>query len=135
MKANIVWQGKMKFVGTAPSGHPVEMDAPPAVGGEDSASRPKELLLDSLAGCTAMDVISILRKMQVEPEAFRVEVIGELTDEHPIVFTHFHIKYIVKGDVPEAKLKKAIQLSQERYCGVSAMFRRFAQVDYEYVFE
>lgn len=135
MHANVEWKGNMKFVGIADSGHPVEMDTVPAVGGEDTATRPKELILDGLAGCTAMDVISILRKMQVPPEAFRVEVDADLTEDHPKVFKTIHLKYFVKGNVPEDRLKRAIELSQDLYCGVSAMLRKGAEITYEYIYE
>ncbi len=135
MKTRVDWKGDMKLVGTAGSGHPVEMDAAPAVGGSDSASRPKELVLDGLAGCTALDVISLLRKMQALPEAFRIEVESEETEEHPKIFKTIHLKYIVKGDVPEDKLKRAIELSQERYCGVTAMLKPTAEITYEYIYE
>jgi len=135
MRAGVEWQGKMRFVGMGASDATVVMDAPPAVGGESGGFRPKELLLEGLAGCTAMDVLSILRKMRCEPEAFRIEVSAEETTEHPRVFSAFHIKYIVSGDIPADKLEKAIELSQERYCGVTAMFRQFATVSHEYVIE
>ncbi len=135
MQAVVEWQGKMSFSGGAGEGGSIALDAPPAVGGEGNGFRPKELMLNSLAGCTAMDVIAILRKMKCEPEAFRVEVMAEETEEHPKVFTAFHIKYFVKGAVPEAKLEKAINLSQERYCGVTVMYRSFAEVSHEYVLE
>lgn len=133
MHASVEWQGKMGFVGQAEEVTTVALDAPAAVGGEGNGFRPKELLLNGLAGCTAMDVISILRKMKCEPEAFRVEVMATETEEHPKVFTTFHIKYIVKGAVPVEKLEKAINLSQERYCGVTVMYRSFAEVTHEYV--
>ena len=135
MYASVEWQGKMGFTGQAATETTVALDAPPAVGGESKGFRPKELMLNALAGCTAMDVISILRKMKCEPQGFRVEVTAEETEEHPKVFTSFHIKYIVKGEVPEAKLEKAINLSQERYCGVTVMYRSFATVTHEYVIE
>jgi putative redox protein len=135
MHASVEWQGKMSFVGQAEEAATVALDAPAAVGGESNGFRPKELLLNGLAGCTAMDVISILRKMKCEPEAFRVEVTAVETEEHPRVFTSFHLKYVVKGPVPEAKLQKAINLSQERYCGVTVMYRHFAEVTHEYGIE
>lgn len=135
MQASVEWRGKMGFVGKAEGETLVALDAPPAVGGEGEGFRPKELLLNGLAGCTAMDVISILRKMKCEPEAFRVEGTAVETEEHPKVFTAFHIKYLVKGAVPQEKLQKAIDLSQERYCGVTAMYRCFAEVTHEYVIE
>jgi putative redox protein len=135
MQASVEWHGKMAFSGKAEGETSVALDAPPAVGGEGNGFRPKELMLDAIAGCTAMDVISILRKMRTEPESFRVEVTAEETEEHPKVFTSFHIKYLVKGAVPEANLQKAINLSQERYCGVTVMYRSFAEVTHEYVLE
>ncbi len=135
MRAEVEWQGNMALRGRADGETTVALDAPPAVGGEGNGFRPKELMLHSLAGCTAMDVISILRKMKCEPEAFRVEVTAEESEEHPKVFTAFHIKYIVNGEVPEAKLEKAINLSQQRYCGVTVMFRSFAEVSHEYLLE
>lgn len=135
MYAKVEWQGKLRFQGNNADGHGVSLDAFEKVGGEGSAMRPKELMLASLAGCTAMDVISILKKMQCLPEAFRVEVESEESEEHPKVFTAFHIKYVVTGDVPEGKLKRAIELSQERYCGVTAMYRQFAELTHEYVYE
>jgi len=135
MHASVEWQGKMAFSGLGSTATTVALDAPAAVGGEGNGFRPKELMLNALAGCTAMDVISILRKMKVEPEAFRVEVTASESEEHPKVFTAFHIKYIVRGEVPSDKLEKAINLSQERYCGVTAMYRSFAPVTHEVVIE
>jgi putative redox protein len=135
MRTTVEWQGKMAFSGSGDGAARVALDAPAAVGGEGNGFRPKELLLTGLAGCTAMDVVAILRKMQCEPVAFRVEVSAEESEGHPRVFTAFHIKYVVKGAVPEEKLIKAIALSQERYCGVTAMYRRFATVTHEVVME
>ena len=135
MHANVEWQGQMRFVGKGETAATVALDAPLAAGGEAGGFRPKELLLSGLAGCTAMDVISILRKMRCEPVAFRVEVNAEVSSEHPKVFTAFHITYYIRGDVPADKLKKAIELSQERYCGVTTMFRHFATVSHEVVWE
>ena len=133
MLAEVEWRGKMGFVGRGETQAMVALDAPEAVGGEGGGFRPKELLLAGLAGCTAMDVISILRKMRCEPEGLRVEVSAEESAEHPKVFTSFHITYHVSGEVPEEKLEKAISLSQERYCAVAAMFRSFAPVTHEVV--
>jgi len=135
MYASVEWQGQMRFVGKGETDATVVLDAPVAAGGEAGGLRPKELLLSGLAGCTAMDVIAILRKMRCEPESFRVEVTAEVSREHPRVFTAFHLTYFVNGDVPEDKLEKAIKLSQERYCGVTAMFRHFAMVSHEVVRE
>lgn len=125
----------MSFTGKADSGHPVEMDTVAAVGGEDKAARPKELVLHGLAGCTAMDVISILNKMQVPPESFRVEAHADLTEDHPKIFSKIHIRYYIKGSVPEDRLKRAIELSQDTYCGVSAMLRKNSEITYDWVYE
>jgi putative redox protein len=133
MLASIEWQGGMGFIGKGETPATVDLDAPASVGGEGKGFRPKELLVSGLAGCTGMDVISLLRKMRCEPEAFRVEVRAEESEEHPKVFTAFHITYIVTGKVPREKLDKAIELSQERYCGVTAMYRSFATVTHEVV--
>lgn len=135
MKASAVWKEKMKFTGTAGSGHNLAMDAAPEVGGENTGFRPKELVLQGLAGCTAMDVMSILGKMKIIPKSFRVEVEAEQTDDHPKVFRKIHLKYIVSGDVPEDKLVRAIDLSQKQYCGVSAMLEKSAELTYEHIYE
>ncbi len=135
MQATIEWQGKMAFTGEDEEGRTVSLDAPEIVGGEGNGFRPKHLILEALAGCTAMDVISILRKMKSLPERFWVEVSGVETEEHPKVFSSFHLTYVVVGDVPEDKLKRAIELSQERYCGVSAMLRAVAEITHDYRYE
>lgn len=115
MNIKTVWQGKMKFESANEEDLTVVMDAKKAAGGEGQGQSPKKLVLSGLAGCTGMDVISILEKMRAMPESFHIEVKAELTEEHPKIFKKIHIKYIVKGDVPEDKLEKAIKLSQERY--------------------
>ena len=108
------------------------MDAKKEHGGAGEGPRPKPLMMVSLAGCTGMDVISILRKMRVEPEDFNIVVDGELTEEHPKKFIKMHIIYEFKGkDLPIEKLQKAIDLSQERYCGVSASYRESIEITHE----
>ena len=129
------WKEAMSFETTL-NGHKIILDADEAVGGTDKGPRPKALLLVSLAGCTAMDVISILGKMRVQPEAFRVETDGELTEEHPKYYHKLHLRYVFKGkDLPMDKLEKAVSLSQERYCGVSAMLSKAATITHEIVIE
>lgn len=135
MQATVQWQNKMKFSGVAGSGHEVIMDASPDVGGEDTGNRPKEMILHGLAGCTGMDVISILNKMRVSVEDFRVEVKVEQSQDHPKIFEKIHLKYFFKGNVSEQKVKKAIDLSQDKYCGVSAMLKNSSEITYEYVIE
>ena len=119
MKANIVWNGKMAFTGENPSGHQLRMDAAPDIGGENSGARPTELLLNAVAGCTGIDIISILTKMRLTPTAFNMEVEGTRADDHPKKFTTIHIHYALEGDLPEDKVVRAIQLSKDKYCSVS----------------
>lgn len=127
------WQGNMKFDALV-SGHHVIMDALPVVGGNDEGARPKELMLASLAGCTGMDVVSILKKMRVELQYFNIRVEAEMTEEHPKHYTAMHIIYEFKGDGLELeKLQKAVKLSQDQYCGVSTAYRKAMEITYEIV--
>ena len=128
---NTAWEGNMKFDSLV-SGHHVIMDALPAVGGEDQGPRPKELMLTALAGCTGMDVVSLLKKMRVELEGFSVNVEADVTEEHPKHYTKMHIIYAFTGkDLPLDKLEKAVKLSQDQYCGVSFMYRKAMEVTFE----
>ncbi len=126
-----LWIGDMAFESEV-NGHKIIIDADSKVGGKDKGPRPKPLLLASLGGCTGMDVISILNKMRVKPKYFNVSVEAELTDEHPKYYHKIHITYTFKGDdLPMDKLKKAVSLSQDRYCGVSFMMKNIAELTYE----
>ncbi len=132
-KVNVAWSGDMAFEAEVDD-FKIKLDASPGVGGKNTGPRPKPLTLVSLGGCTGMDVISILNKMRVVPDYFNVEVTGELTDEHPKYFHSIHIVYTFRGEsLPIAKLEKAINLSQERYCGVNAMLNKAAEITYEIV--
>ncbi|MCK3683454.1 OsmC family protein [Maribellus sp. YY47] len=114
------------------NGHKLILDAAEEVGGENRGPRPKPLLLTALAGCTGMDVVSILKKMRVELDNFDVIVEGDLTEEHPRQFFKMNVIYEFTGkDLPLDKLKKAVSLSEERYCGVSAMFKKAIEVTTE----
>lgn len=125
------WKKGMAFEAEV-NGHKVIMDAPLESGGEEKGPRPKPLMMVSLAGCTGMDVVSLLRKMRVEIDDFSIKIQGDITEEHPKHFTRMHIIYQFKGkDLPLDKIKKAIDLSQERYCGVSASFRKAMELTYE----
>lgn len=117
-------------------GHHVVMDAEEQFGGQNKGPRPKNLMVASLIGCTGMDVISILNKMRVSVDAFEIEVKTELTDEHPKHFTNMHLIYKFKGkNLPFENLKKAVELSQDRYCGVSAVYKKAMNLTYEIVVE
>ena len=127
------WQGNMKFDAVV-SGHHIIMDALPVVGGNDEGARHKELMLASLAGCTGMDVVSILKKMRVELQYFNIRIEAEITEQHPKQYTAMHIIYEFKGESLELeKLQKAVNLSQEQYCGVSAAYRKAMEITYEIV--
>jgi putative redox protein len=130
-EVKVSWKDKMAFEAEV-NGHKIMLDAAEAVGGEDRGPRPKPLMLTALAGCTGMDVISILKKMRVEVEDFDVTVEGDLTDEHPKQYYKMNVIYTFKGkDLPLEKLKKAVSLSEERYCGVSALYRKVIEVTSE----
>ncbi|AHW61023.1 putative redox protein [Draconibacterium orientale] len=130
-EVKVSWKDKMAFEAEV-NGHKIMLDAAEAVGGEDLGPRPKPLMLTALAGCTGMDVISILKKMRVEVEDFDVTVEGDLTDEHPKQYYKMNVIYTFKGkDLPLEKLKKAVSLSEERYCGVSALYRKVIEVTSE----
>jgi putative redox protein len=117
---------------TEMNGHKVILDADPSVGGEDKGVRPKPLMLLSLAGCTAMDVISILKKMRVDVDDFNVRVEADMTEEHPKHYTKMHVIYTFKGkDLPKDKIEKAVSLSDEKYCGVSAVYRKALELTHE----
>ncbi len=134
-KINVAWTGDMAFEAET-NGFKIKLDAEENVGGNNTGPRPKPLTLVSLGGCTGMDVISILTKMRVKPDFFNVEVTGGLTDVHPKYYNKIHIVYTFRGeDLPMAKLEKAINLSQDRYCGVSEMLRKVATMTHEIVIE
>ena len=127
----IDWLEKMAFKAEV-NGHEIILDAVSEVGGEDRGPRPKPLAMVALAGCTGMDVVSILRKMRVELESFSVRVVGDLTDEHPKQYTAMHVIYEFKGkDLPMEKLEKAVRLSEEQYCGISATYRKAMGITFE----
>ena len=116
------------------NGHKIIIDAVEKVGGENKGPRPKAFMQSALGGCTAMDVISILRKMRVELEDFKVHVDGEMTEEHPKHYSSMHITYEFTGkNLAIAKLEKAVNLSEERYCGVSATYKKAMKVTHEIV--
>ncbi|ABQ46037.1 MULTISPECIES: OsmC family protein [Thermotoga] len=133
------WIGNMMFHVRTDSNHDVLMDAKEEVGGKDAAPRPLELVLTGLMGCTGMDVVSILKKMKVidQMKDFRIEIEYERAEEHPRIFTRVHLKYIFKfdGEPPKDKVEKAVQLSQEKYCSVSAILKCSSKVTYEIVYE
>lgn len=132
-RARIKWIENLKFVGDAPSGHSILMDGPPEVGGDNVAVRPGELTLVALGGCTGIDVVSMLKKMRVKFDSFEVIVDAEPREEHPKSWATIHIKYIFKGkNINPAKVQQAIELSEEKYCSVSAMLKAGAKLTHDF---
>ena len=133
-KVETKWKKGMAFEAVTDSGT-VMLDAAEAVGGSDAGLRPKSLMLVALAGCTAMDVASLFTKMRAEPDDFKVSISAELTDEHPKIYKNVKIEYRFWGkDLKKDKLEKAVNLSLTRYCGVTAMFNRFTEVESEIIY-
>jgi putative redox protein len=128
---NVKWIGDMTFE-TDINEHKILLDASSEVGGKNAGPRPKPLLMVSLAGCTGMDVISILKKMKIEVLDFNVKVEAILSDQHPKRFTDLHLVYEFKGNnLPLEKIEHAIALSQDKYCGVSATLKNSINLTYE----
>ena len=132
---DMLWTDNLAFQ-TDMVGHKVVIDVDIPAGGSDLGPRPKKLMLTALAGCTGIDVIMILKKMKVVPEAFNVIVEGDLTDEHPKFYHKIKIIYKFKGkDLPKDKLEKAVRLSEEKYCGVSALYKKAVELVTEILVE
>lgn len=125
------WMGKMQFNALV-NGHTIIMDAPERVGGEDNGPIPKPFILTALSGCTGMDIISILRKAQKEVKDLTIKVTGELSKQQPIMYIAMHVIYDFTGDesCKDAALD-AVNLSQEKYCGVSQMLKKALPVTWE----
>jgi len=133
MQAQVVWKDGMTFSGRADSGFSVPLGAPEAVGGADDGFRPMELIAVGLAGCTAMDVISILKKKREKIHEFKVDVQAERADEHPRVFTKIHLHYTFKGElIKPASVERAIELSESRYCPAQAMMLKAVPITHSY---
>jgi putative redox protein len=131
MHAIVRYTGGLSFMGKGETNHWVAMDGPPELAGEDGASRPKELLLLALGGCTGADVASLLNKRRVRYRKFEVAVDGDLADEHPRVFTRLSLTYRFEGDdIAVSELERAIRMSQDKYCMVSAMLRKAVPIDW-----
>lgn len=123
-EVNLSWAGDMAFE-TELNGHKITIDASPEVGGHDKGPRPKPFVLLALAGCTGMDVVLILKKMRVKYDSLNIKVEGDLTEEDPKTFEAMKVIYEFTGtNLPMDKIEKAVSLSEEKYCGVSAMYKK-----------
>ncbi len=126
VEARVVWQEGLRFEAVAPSGHRLLIDSPQ---GENAGPSPMGLLLIALAGCTGMDVISILQKQRQPVRGLEVVVRAERADEHPKVYTSFEVIYRVRGEgVDRRAVERAVALSEEKYCSVGAMLRQSAPI-------
>ncbi|MCP5095001.1 MAG: OsmC family protein [Chloroflexi bacterium] len=133
MNASVTLQDGMHFIGTADSGFTIDLDAGLKVGGNDKGFRPLELLAVSLVGCTGMDVISILRKMQQDVTGFKVDFSADRTSDHPKVFTQINVTYVIAGnELDPKKIERAIELSAKRYCPVQAMLEPAVPINHTY---
>lgn len=127
--ASVRWIGEEKFVAISPSGHAVTLDSESA---SNRAPTPMELLLMALGACTATDVVSILKKKRQKLESLEVVCSGERAPEPPKVWTKLEVVYRVRGKVEEAALKRAIELSEQKYCSVSAMLQKTATLTWRH---
>ncbi len=132
-KATVTLTGGMQFVATADSGHAVVMDADMDSGGSNTGSRPMELLLMGIGGCSGMDIISILRKKKQHVTGLEAQVSGTMADDYPHKYTSITIEYIVRGrGVTEEAIKRAVQLSMDKYCSVKATLEGSAKINFSY---
>ncbi|HCN59212.1 MAG TPA: peroxiredoxin [Exiguobacterium sp.] len=130
MQATVTWNHKMGFSGETESGHHLAVDAAPENGGDNQAPRPTELLLHAVAGCTGIDIVSILEKMRLTLTSFEMDIEGERADDHPRRFTTISIHYRLEGDLPDDKVRRAIALSKDKYCSVSQSLNAEIKVYY-----
>ena len=133
MNATLRWEGGMRFGGIAESGGTLTLDARPEHGGTGQGPSPMETLLLALAGCTGMDVVSVLGKMRAPFTGLEIRVSGDRRDEHPRIFTHIRLEYIFRGtELTPEQVSRAVELSQTKYCSVSAMLRAAAELTYSW---
>lgn len=125
MKAQIKWVDGAMFLGESGSGHTLVMDGPPDAGGRNMGVRPMETVLIGLGGCASYDVVSILKKSRQDIRDVHTELEAERADSEPKVFTRIHIRFVVSGkNLKEAHVKRAVELSAEKYCSASIMLTR-----------
>jgi len=129
----VKWIDGMRFVATDSMGHSIVMDASKQAGGEGSGFSPLQLVLAALGGCTGIDVVDIMRKQRQQVDNLVIVVSGERVKEYPRVYSDIHVEYRVRGkDIKEKAIKRAIQLSEDKYCSVGAMLKAKAKVTTSY---
>lgn len=133
LNATVKWVDSLQFIGESGSGHAIVMDGDAEVGGNDTGMRPTELLLIGLGGCSGMDIASILKKKKQQVTGIEARIKGEKADTYPKKITEIEIEYIVSGkDLSEEAVKRAIDLSMEKYCSVKATLEGSAKIKYTY---
>ncbi len=133
MKARIKWVDNAMFIGQSGSGHSVVMDGPPESGGQNLGVRPMEMLILGMGGCTAFDVLHILKKSRQNVTDCTVDITADRVDEEPKVFSKIHIHFIVEGvQLKEKQVQRAVALSAEKYCSASIMLGKTAEITHDY---
>ena len=136
MRATVKWLDGVAFVGESGSGHAVVLDGAPAAGGRNIGMRPMETLLIGLGACSAFDVVAILHKARQAVTDCRVEIEAERADAVPAVFTRIHMIFVVSGAaIRESAVRRAVELSAEKYCSATAMLRTNVEITHEYRIE
>ena len=137
MKATVHWTGNASFKAESESGHSVQMDGPPNLGGQNLGPRPMEMLVMGMGGCASFDVVSMLQKGRQDLVSCRVEINAQRADAVPAVFTKIHLEFIVSGrSLKESQVKRAVSLSAEKYCSASIMMEKAGvEVSHSYVIE
>lgn len=134
--AKVKWAGNMQFVGQSGTGHAIVLDASPDFGGENSGMRPMELLLIGLGSCSGMDIVSILKKKKQDLRDLEIRIKGQQAENYPKRFTEIDIEFIIKGkNISEDAVKRAIELSMEKYCSVKATLEHSAKITHSYKIE
>ncbi len=133
MQVRIKWLEQRAFQAQTGSGHTVAMDGPPEHGGQNTAARPMEMILAGLGGCSAFDVVEILEKSRQSIQDCQIEVNAERADDIPAVFTNIHMHFVISGErLNEQHVKRAVELSIEKYCSVAKMLRPNVEITYDY---
>ncbi|MGO9611961.1 MAG: OsmC family protein [Dissulfurispiraceae bacterium] len=133
LHSKVKWSGGLQFVGESETGHAIVVDADPEAGGSNTGMRPMELLLIGIGGCSGMDVASILQKKKQAITSLEVNLKGEKADSYPQKFTAIDLEFVVRGeDLSEEAVKKAIDLSMDKYCSVKATVEGVARITYAY---
>jgi putative redox protein len=127
-------QDKLTFLAKGESGHWIALDTSEEIGGSDAGTSPMELVLEALGGCTAMDVLSILKKKRMKYDKFVIDIVGERAQDHPRVFTKIHLVYKFWGnELSESAIERAIMLSETKYCSVNAMLRPTVEITSKFI--